>query len=99
MRSLPRIEDETQPADFGRAEQHDEPALLPVANCRQTGVVKASGHPAQNVGFSRVHDAFRATPLLKGLNQEARWRRVLAEVDPVMMPLLSSPHATWQFNL
>jgi hypothetical protein len=30
------------------------------------------------------------------LNQEARWRRVLAEVDPVMMPLLSSPHATWQ---
>lgn len=30
------------------------------------------------------------------LNLKARWRRVLAEVDPVMMPLLSSPHATWQ---
>lgn len=37
-----------------------------------------------------------ALDVLELLNQEARWRRVLAEVDPVMMPLLSSPHATWR---
>lgn len=57
------------------------------------------GPPDVNVGFLRVHEALRARPVQKDWGQEARWRRVLAEVDPVMMPLLSSPHATWQFNL